>query len=188
MSGQQGDDVVKREPGQVHAGHELVAAEIRKGLRQRMRPREVGVAIGPEHQQRRRRGVAGEMAQQQERRRVRPMQVVKHEHGWSGAGQRAEDGGHRLEHAVAVELDVLGRHAEARRFCFEAGNETSQLGPVAAQLGTEVLGGANLGVASEGLDERLIRNERLLVASSVEHIGTRGVRLAGELADEAGGK
>src|SRR5205807_2222535 len=89
-------------------------------------------------------------------------------------------------HAIAVELYVLGRHAEARRFGFEAGNEPSQLWPVGAQLGIEVLGRTGLGIPREGLDERLVRNERLLVAPAVEHVGTGGVRQAGELADEAG--
>ena len=106
------------------------------------------------------------MAEEQERRRRRPVEVVEDEHGGSDRGQRHGDG-------LEQELTFDGRVGRRRRG--EIGRQRScdrheprQLGEVRPQLVDE----AGIGAREEPahrLGERLERRREILVAAAVEH-------------------
>ena len=145
-----------------------------------------GRADGAEHEQPRRLDVLQQVAEQQRRGRVRPLQVVEDEHrrGVGGhAGEHARDG---FEQAVAAGLAVLGgRLAQLGQMAAERGHEAGELAQLGGELGRER---ERVAVRHEVLDgghERLVRDERLGVVAAVQDGRAGGVRLAGELGGQA---
>ena len=166
---------------QPHRG--VGAAQVGQCLGERRGDVGVGVAEGGEHEQARVAGRAGEVAQEQERRRVRPVDVLEdQQHGPVEAGEHVGDRG-----VQPVALGVRVRRRGLRQVV-ELG---PQLGQQPRQLAAGAAdGGAQLGRVKradellERLDERAVRRAHVGVAAAVEHERALGGGLGGELAHE----
>ena len=133
------------------------------------------------------RGAAGEVAQQQERRRVRPVAVLEDR---ATSGVRAAHGGEQVGHravepvalGVRVGLDRDGQFADALR---QIGEQPRQLAPVLAQLRAQdgrVGRRVRAGPAPPRTGGRAWHDR---VARAVEHELRPRRRRLGELADQA---
>ena len=102
------------EAAQQHPLDARLAPQVSQQLGERMRAREIGLAVGAEQEQRRRPRRAREMAQQDQRRLVGPVQIVEqdqHEGAARGVREQRIDG---LEEAPALRLGVEGRGRRGR--------------------------------------------------------------------------
>ena len=113
------------------------------------------------------------------------MQVVEDQHDGLLLGDERQQPGDRLEEAVAPGLGLDGEGVVQRRGrAAQAGDEAPEL----AELEIEPLRQraiASMGeVLPERRDERLVGDDRLGVASTVEHGRAGSVHLVGELADD----
>lgn len=106
------------------------------------------------------------MPQQQEHRLGRPVQVVEHQHQGLGAGQLDQPRGRGLEEQVFLRPRVRrNRDPDAWR---PNGEKRLQAGQF-RRMATEHRFGCVPRVPVQSLDERLVRNCDLLVATPVEH-------------------
>jgi hypothetical protein len=119
-----------------------------------MGPVEVDVAVGADHEQAQVADVARQVAQQQQRWLVGPVQVVEQEYQRLRAGRVAQEPGHALEQAhalgVALELHRLGKVGEALA---HLGDEVRELGGAVAQLLAQGFVGSRAHVLTQGVDE-----------------------------------
>ena len=184
---EQGRGIVLGEPPEHELLGERLPSQIRHEIGSFVVLSEIGIAVAHDDEEG---GVgcrAHDVPQQQERRSVRPVQVVDHQQGRACGRDPREQGGDRLEQAVPLRLLVADRRQRA------FGDPAEQLGeqtrevllePVQAlvQRGGRVRGHVRL----QCLDERLVRDDRVLVAASVEDGAVLLGDDARELAHEAG--
>ncbi len=175
-------DVALPEAVERDAPHEAVAAQVGQQRAERRR-RLVRPGRG-EDQHRPERG-AREVAQQQQRRAVGPVQVVEHqEHGLPGRRARQQRC-RRLEQAVALASRVARRgRAERRQPVGLVGDEAAELG--GERQGAQLLARAVSQVRPQRLGERLVRRDRVLVGAAVEDGRPALVSRARELGRQAG--
>ena len=119
---------------------------------------------------------ARDVAQQQERRRVGPVQVVEDEHDRRCRAAACERAAHRVEEQIAGGRVVRrrGRSALGRQLRHDA----REIGGVLAQDVVRQL--------AQGLDERLVGHERLRVAAAEQHGRPVVVCLAREARGQGG--
>jgi hypothetical protein len=173
------------EAGEAEPDDVVGAAEV--GERLRERPGHVGlrVAEGGQQQHPRIARRAGEMAQEQERRRVGPVPVLEHEQD-RPAAEPHEQVGHRGVQPVALGVRI---GVDRRRQMPDAGGEVRdqprQLAARRAQRGAELVGIDDARRMVERLDERPVGRAHDGVARAVEHERAGAGRLGRELAQQA---
>ncbi len=118
---------VGRQPRERHLLEHAGAAQLGDGAGQRIVLAHLELAVGAEHEQGRVPQGARELAQQQQRGRVGPLQVVEHEDGGPSAGGLAQERGHGVEQRVAVAVAAgvgrLGLRGSARELGDEPGQD-----------------------------------------------------------------
>ena len=131
---------------------------------------------------------AHEVADQLERREIRPVQVVEHHQQRRGAGDLRQQRGERVEEPqplgallrAAQRPAVAGRgHAELRQHDPELGGARPQ--PVGQRRER-----CAARPAAQHLHDRLVRRRRLLVEAPVQHDRAVGVRVSRQLGGEPG--
>ena len=142
-------------------------------------------AVGPQYQQRRRRRAPREMAHERDGGTVGPVKVVEDEQQRRALGETREHRVHRLEHQIALGVGLrvhgLGEIGELER---DVGHESREQGSTAHDLGAHLRWLAVPHHVLDGLDERLIRDDVLLVAAPVQHRRTLLVQAARQLGGE----
>ena len=154
---------------------------------------DLALAVGAEEEHAARRGRAHEVAQQLQRRAVRPVQVVEDEHDRRLGADLADQRGDGVEEAVALRVGlrpgdrarrqvVGGRRPELRQQDRELGRARAE--PLAQRVQRRARR-----PAAQHLDHGLVRRQRLLVEAPVEDdravlVGARGqLGRAARLAD-----
>jgi hypothetical protein len=164
---------------------EPVATQVREQRPKRVFGVDLRLAIGGHDQQRCCVRRPDHVSHQFERGLVRPVQVFQYEHERGARGRLREQRRDRLEHQVAARLEIAWRD---RRFAGgrrgELRDQSRQLAGARAQREAVLVQLDVAGVVPQRLDERLVRDQRLLMAPRVEH-GALIVRRARELADQA---
>ncbi len=104
--------LLRRQPAQIDALEERLPAQPAEQLA-------LDAARGAEHEQAHRRRVLEQVAEQQQRRCVGPVQVVEQQHDRALAGREREHPRHALEQPVAAQLRLLGQRLPRlrRRAC-----------------------------------------------------------------------
>jgi hypothetical protein len=172
---QQLGDLLLAQPRQRQPLDQPLAAQVGERLAERVRGREVGGAVGPRDEQRPV-GEAHEVAQEQQRGRVGPVQVVQHQHHRALLAEPAEEGADGVEEGLAACDGGLGVTARDR---VRAGRQQR------VEAVDRVREGRHRGDAgAQRLHERLVGAHRLLVRAPEEDDGPVVVRGSGELGDE----
>ena len=145
------------------------------------------LAVGGDHQQRRSGAAAQDLAQQQHRGDVGPVQVLEHQQEPVAVGGVEQQPDHRLEELVAESLVLVAtRGRGGRTGRAELGNQARQrLGAGLRQPDLLGQGRAVRGVVPQCLDERLVRRHALLVAAPVQDDGAVAVHRGGESRHQA---
>ena len=152
-----------------------------------MHARQLVVAIDAEHERRALLRRAEQVAHEQQRGLVGPLQVVEHERHRLDARDARHEHGHRLEQAVALRLGLaLQRRGEVGHTLGEQRDEPGELTAETLELRAQRGVRRRRDVVVERLDERLVRHQHLLVAPAVEHGRAVGVQPAGQLTRELG--
>ena len=162
----------------------MVAAQVAQGARERVAGAHLGVAVCPEHEQRHGVEHPSQVPQQQQAGMVGPVEVVEHEQRRTPRRAGLHHGPHGLESAVARGLGVrvVGARVLGRG---DPRQHAGEVGAVAADR-LVALGRRQRGqVALEGLDERLVGDEGVLVAAPVQHQRPARVDGGGDMGREA---
>ena len=126
------------------------------------------------------------MAEQQQGRFGRPLQVVDHEQDGFGARGVRQPGPDGVEEAVPLGLRVRAQWwRKGRDDVCELGHEPYQLTGIAAQSASQPVGRRVVDLVAQGLDERLIGHTEVFAARPGEHGGPPGVEARGHLAGQA---
>jgi hypothetical protein len=169
------------QPGERHAADELLAGEV--GDQPRGRPAGLGLGVAQRHQHHEPRAVqpADDVAQEQERRAARPLEVLDDEQQAAARGGLGDQRRGGLEEPVTAVLALGGR----------VGGDVA-----AAQLGHERRQRVDVDrlprpagvrrVVAQRLHERLVRHDGLLVDAAVQHRRAVGARGGGGARGEAG--
>ena len=184
---QEASDVGLGQAAQHDALTGLQASELGQSLGQGVAAAQLDVAIGRDHEQPRRPELAGEELEQQERRLVRPVQIVEHQDQGRAPRGVAQEADHRVEEAKARLLRI-----EARRLG-QVGEDLPDLGDHARDLGAaepEVLAQlsrlASGGVGAHDLDPGPERGCPLaFVAAPPVDLRAADARVGGELFRDA---
>ena len=169
------------EPPDVELRREPVAAKFAERVRERV-PAPVGGTVGAEDQKPRRARGPGQVAKQQERRPVGPLEVVEHEQHRRRPRQLGQQPDDRLEQPVALGLRlVLRRRWKVGRAAAQLRDQPRQLGPVLARARTQVRQLGIHGPVTERLEERLVRDHGLARRAPGEHDCAGVVDAPGEL-------
>ena len=180
-------DPARVQAAEVQPGDTALPAEVGQHVGQRMAAVEVGVAVGGQDEHPHRRDRAQEVAQQEQRRLVGPVQVVEHEDDRGvvrAGGQQVGDG---LEQAVALGVGLgLQRLGQAGDPGAELGQQPGELARQGAQLGPQPVGGDRRGVAPQRLREGLEGGAQLRVAAAPEDGAALVVGDADGLGDQPG--
>ena len=181
---QQGGDGVVLEPAQRKAPALDIARQGRQGGRE-LAPLRPDVAVHGRRQQRRRPPGPHQVLEQEQRRLVRPLQVVENEqHGMPGRDPpdpRVE----RLEQPEALGLGRrLGRGGRRPDPVRGLGAQPGDLLGQAVQVLPQHRIRAGPRVIIEGLAERLVRGEDVLVPPPVQHQAAVGVHQPRQLGGE----
>ena len=179
-------DLLVGEAGQPQPDDVVGAAQVGERLRERGREVGLGVAEGGEHQHPRPAGGAGQVTQEQERRRVGPVPVLEHEQHrarrLTPASRSVTAVCSRWRSVSGSALTGCGSSPDPLR---QVGEQPRQLAARGAQRGPQ-LGGLDLTrQVIERLDERPVRRVHDRVAAAVEHERAGAGRLACELAHQA---
>ncbi len=164
---------------------DAVVAEVGDDSSQRMVADHLARAIRAEHAERRRIDLAGEVAEQCQRGAIGPVEVVQHEEQRCALGDAAEQGVDRLEHEVALGVglgpDRLGEVGEPHA---DVGDQAGEERAAAHEVGADLGGISVPQVLLDGLDERLVRDDVLLVAATEQDGRAVVVDVACELCGE----
>ena len=179
------DDLVGVETLQGDALDLASAAQLGQHGRQGVATVDIGVAVGAEHQQVGHGLVDRDVAHEQQRPVVAPVQVVEHEQHGLTSGGLAEPAAHRVEQLRPL---GVGLGHQRRR---QPGDERVEIGHQPAQLtgeraeGGRPARGAQLG--PQRLGERLVgRADELVAAPREDKRAVVVLRPAGDLGGEAG--
>ena len=112
---------------QVHRLDGECCPAVRQHRTDRVVGRHLGVAVHRDDPEPFVVGASQDVAQQQQRRRVRPVQVVDDQQGWSGARKVVQRGRDCFEESEAAALCVAAARLERRRVLIQAGHEPGQL-------------------------------------------------------------
>ena len=160
----------------------------REHIGQRVRSIQIAFPVGRDNAEGRLMRRTEQVPQQQQRRPIRPMQILEHEQQRPGVGDSRDQRRHGLEQPVASSLWMgLGRVRRERDPPAERRHELRQL-PHAVdvcQLGLEHVERRFSRIPLECFDEGLLRNKRLLIAAS-EQDGRIRLEGASELHDQPG--
>ena len=173
-------DLRRRQAAEAQAGHAVEpvqvgerVGEVRGGLRR-------DLARAGEHQDGRARRGAGEVAHERKRGRIRPVQVVEHEHERAAARRGAQRRGDRGVEAVAAAAVVRDRGGRAG--APGGGLRHQRREPAAARRRHDR--GLALRQLLEHLDERVVGTRARRLARAVEHHRAVLGRALGGLARE----
>ena len=167
--------LVVAQPAQAHANDALRPGDVDQGLRERRRHVGLEVAEGGDEQHPR--GAAGshQVADEQQRRDVRPVHVLQHEQHRRAPADRREqvrEGGVQ-EMALGVRVGGAGRRQAADEVG-QVGEEARQLAAPRPEVGSQRRRVAAAHERVEGLHERPVRCRDDGVAGPVEHDGALG--------------
>jgi hypothetical protein len=131
---------------------------------------DVGLAVAAEHQQRRRGGPTGQLADDQQGGRIRPVEVVQDQQGRGGPGHRDQQplGGLGDQERLGLRLQPR-RAGQVRDPLGQPGQDPGEHTPGRAQLLAQLRPGHGGHVRAQRLDQRLVGAGRLLVAAAVQH-------------------
>ncbi len=124
-------DAAAVEADQVQPADPGLPAEIAEGLGQRVGPVEVGVPVGGQDEHPQRGDRPQEVAEQEQRRLVGPVEVVEHQDHRVGLRRGRQQVGDGLEHAVALGIGLGPQRLG------QAGHPVGQLGEQSGQLAGE---------------------------------------------------
>ena len=165
----------------VELGGEPVAAKLAERVRERVAP-PLGRAVCGEDQQPSRVRRPRQVAQQQQRRPVGPLDVVEHEQHRRRAGQLGQEPDDRLEQAVALGLRlVLRRRRKIGRAAPQLRDQPRELGAVLARVRPQVGQRRVQGPVPQRLEERLVGDHGLARRAAREHDRARVVDPPGQL-------
>ena len=173
--------LVGREPAEPDPDDALGPGDVDERVGEARRHLVDRVAEGGDEQEARVGGAADEVPEEEQRRRVRPVDVLEHEQDRRASGRLREDVRHRGVEAQPLRVGVrrLPLARPARRA--DARQQPPQLGPGAPErLGLELAD-----ELLERLGERAERRRDDPVAVPVEHRRALGCDVVGELAHEA---
>ena len=130
--------------------------------------------------------VAGQVLQQQQRRLVRPVQVVQHQDDRSAAGRRPQEGDHGLEQPEALGVAVEARQGgDVAELLPDLGHQGGDLGRRGPEVLADLVLGLGLDVGPEALGEGQVRRPDLpLVAPTPEDLGAPDLGLRHQLLHE----
>ena len=109
------------------------------------------------------------MLEQEQRRPIGPVEVFEDQQDGRGARELPEQRRDCLEHQVALRLRPTGPLFETGQPALELWHQGSQVAGPDAESGPQLFGRGCLDVAPERLDERLERDDRILVVAAEEH-------------------
>ena len=180
--------VLAREPAEMEPLDGKIALEVGQRVRQRAGAVQLGVSVAGHHEQAVLLGRAQQVRQEQERRLVRPVEVVEQQHDRRVAPGLHEQGGEGVEQAEPREGGIR-RGAPAWR----AGRVPGHLREQAPKLASAELEGALQGLAAavahvvpQRLDERGVRDHAGLRGAAVEHERPGIVRVCAEAGEQPG--
>jgi hypothetical protein len=146
---------------------------------------EVAVAVGGDDEEPEPLRKAQHVAQQQQGRLGRPLEVVEHEEDGRLAGELRQPGGDGVEEPVALGLGVrLERGGQAGHPGADLRHEPGQLAAVAAEPVGD--GRRMVDEVAQRLDERLVGNAEVLVAPPGQHRRPFVVHRPGQLGRQTG--
>ncbi len=147
----------------------------------------LGVAVGGQHEHARGGVGAQQVAQQQQRQVVGPVQVVEHQqHGHRLAGGLQQRGG-GLERAQPLDLRLCGSRLgdAAGQAGRELGQQLDQVACTRAQLDAQLVDRARGDVGAKRLCERLCSRGQAVVAAAIEHHALARACVRGDLGRQA---
>ena len=155
----------------------VLAAEV--GEQPRRVGDEVGLLVAHRHQHEQRRPLeaADDVAEQQQRRHARPLEVLDDEQQRPLGGDAPEQRGDGLEQPVAAVLPLARLRGDAAQLRDQRGERLEVHARHRRRVGH---------VVAERFDERLERDDGLLVDPPVQHRSAARVRLGGEARREPG--
>lgn len=142
-------------------------------------------ASSRQHRQPGRFHAAAHVAQQRERRRWRPLQIVEHEDNRLPAAGGAQPGTHRLEQSVGVQRRIEaggGDRAAAGQF----GHQPNQFFGQLAQTARQRIDGRGSAEPVQGGPERLVGHGEVLRTTTEQHHCTARVRAPGQVRRQPG--
>ena len=168
----------------VELDHEPLAAQAGQRGVEALAPL-VDVAVGAHDRHARVVGGARQVAQEQQRRAVGPLQVVEHDQHRHRRRDLGQQPGHRLEQPVAVGLGVAGiGRGQLGHAAAQLGDEPAQLGAVLPGDDAQLLQRRAEHVVAQRLQERLVGHEGLLGRAAGEHDRPGGERAHGGLGQQ----
>ena len=145
------------------------------------------VAVANDDQQCDARCGTNEVAEEEDRRLVRPVQVIDDENRRPSCGDTGEQRRDRLEEPITLGFGVAGDGARRRtKSSRELGEDARQIVFQTVQALVQRRCRVHRDAGAQRLDERLVRDDRLFVAAPIEDDATLVVHLVGQRAREAG--
>ena len=176
------DDVFGGEAVERDALDALDPAEVGEHLSQRITALQVGVAIGADDQHAHRGLGRHDVAQEQQRRSSRPVQVIDDQQDGTVGAHRHEPLDHRVEEPIPLGLGIgaggRGQVEHARR---DLGQQADELAAVATERARERVVFDVIDREAQCFDERLVRHAELFLAATEQHRCAVVVHLASEL-------
>ena len=165
--------------------HHMLAIERDEHVGERCERRRRLVAVRREEEDPPEIRVAGQVANQQQRRLVGPVQIVEHEQDRRRGTQLGQEQRDRFEHAEPHRLRVApARSDDTRNPVAQFRHQRAELGRAPAQPVLDRVGGQRVQVGAQCLRDRLVRPQCLLVAAPEQHRAAALVGGGGELGRE----
>jgi hypothetical protein len=171
------------EAADAHCRRPGVTLKISEHLRQRMIRGELRLAIDAEDDRSQRPLGAKHVAQHEQRRSGRPVQVVEHEQGGLHTRRGLDQRGYRFKQGVALGFGVAAHGLPQR---VEFGQQPRELRSEAAELGAKTREPDRFHDRAQRLDPWLVRHGESLVAAPIEHERPLLLEVAGELRRKPG--
>ena len=171
------------EPSQGDALNQALAREVGQDLGERMATRQLHVAVRPEHQDARPRELPREELEEEQRRRVRPVEVVQEHDQGLALGRVLQEVRGAVEEAEARLLRVPGdAHVEAGDHLAELREHLRDVGGAGAHLLRGLLGAAVVDVGARHLHPRPVGGGALaLDGAPDQHARAAQARVGEEL-------
>ncbi len=176
------------QPAQQHPPAVPPSGQVGQGRHQRMPPVDLCVPVDAHHQQAGTLQLATHEAQQGQRRRVRPVQVVEDQQQRAAGGRRPQEGRQAVEQLEAGHLRLDRRRAgQVRQTVADVRGQLGDVGGTRAQVVAQRRRVAGLDVGADHLDPGPEGGCALsLPAAAPQHPGATRCRLGGQLLGQPG--